>query len=73
MYSSYLKGMFLELIPVKKLRSKKSRKLFTEEGEKMCWVKQTETSKEISLSCWKFLCPVGKFTFPNMEVMLSIE
>lgn len=54
-YSGYLKGMFLELIPVKKLRSKKSRKLFTEEGEKMCWEKEHEISKEhcLPLSCWK--------------------
>lgn len=50
-----LNGMFLELIPVKKLRSKKSRKLFTEEREKMCWEKQNEISKDHCLpqSCWK--------------------
>lgn len=33
-YSSYLKGIFLQLLPVNILRSKESRKLFTEEGRK---------------------------------------
>lgn len=52
-YSSYLKDIFLELLPAKRLSSKKSR------------------MKLLKEHC-RPPCPVGKFTFPNTDVVLGI-
>lgn len=65
-YSSYMKGILLELLPVEKLRSKKSRKLFAEGESKCAGGSRMKLLKNI-------LSPVGNFTFPNTEVTWGIE
>lgn len=58
-YCSYLKGVFLKLLPIKRFSSKKTGEQLIETEKH--WQKQKVIVKE----CFLPSCTVRKFTFPN--------